>query len=321
MTALREIVRTCSNVHVARAALASIGGEFAAAIRRRRFAPRPAERRARRAAWCAPSRSMPPTTSDGRSRRLRAAPISPSSSACVTFSPGASAPGGPQPPTRLRTRRPPGRFAPPATPSGAISGSPEATLSLIFRPHRVSGRLEGRRDRRAVAERVGRGRPLIAPASSRPLVERVDFRDSRTMIAIGVDCGTSGLKAVLVEAGGGLIAAATRAYRPDRPRPLWSEQDPEVVGRGDVRRARRAQERRARGLRRDRRDRFLRPDARRGAHRPRRQAAEAGDPPQRRARPPRGGRTVGTPSSARRRRRRQADGRVRRAEADLARAP
>ena len=30
MTALREIVRTCSNIHVARAALASIGGEFAA---------------------------------------------------------------------------------------------------------------------------------------------------------------------------------------------------------------------------------------------------------------------------------------------------
>ncbi len=29
MTALREIVRTCSNPHVARAALASIGGEFA----------------------------------------------------------------------------------------------------------------------------------------------------------------------------------------------------------------------------------------------------------------------------------------------------
>jgi xylulokinase len=48
------------------------------------------------------------------------------------------------------------------------------------------------------------------------------------MIAIGVDCGTSGLKAVLAEAEGGLIAAATRAYRPDRPRPLWSEQDPEV---------------------------------------------------------------------------------------------
>jgi hypothetical protein len=29
VTALREIVRTCSNAHVARAALASIGGEFA----------------------------------------------------------------------------------------------------------------------------------------------------------------------------------------------------------------------------------------------------------------------------------------------------
>ena len=48
------------------------------------------------------------------------------------------------------------------------------------------------------------------------------------MIAIGVDCGTSGLKAVLAEAGGGLIAAATRAYRPDRPQPSWSEQNPEV---------------------------------------------------------------------------------------------
>ena len=48
------------------------------------------------------------------------------------------------------------------------------------------------------------------------------------MIAIGVDCGTSGLKAVLTEVGGGLIAAAARAYRPDHPRPLWSEQDPEV---------------------------------------------------------------------------------------------
>ncbi len=29
MSALREIVRTCSTIHVARAALASIGGEFA----------------------------------------------------------------------------------------------------------------------------------------------------------------------------------------------------------------------------------------------------------------------------------------------------
>ena len=68
---------------------------------------------------------------------------------------------------------------------------------------------------------------VLAPRPT-ALVERVDFRDSLTMIAIGVDCGTSGLKAVLVEAGGGLIAAATRAYRPDRPRPLWSEQDPEA---------------------------------------------------------------------------------------------
>ena len=48
------------------------------------------------------------------------------------------------------------------------------------------------------------------------------------MIALGVDCGTSGLKAVLMEAGGGVVASAMRAYRPDNPHPLWSEQDPDV---------------------------------------------------------------------------------------------
>ncbi|MGD1036489.1 MAG: hypothetical protein ABR878_04695 [Roseiarcus sp.] len=39
MTTVREIVRTCSNAHVARAALASIGGDFA-----RRFAADAARR-------------------------------------------------------------------------------------------------------------------------------------------------------------------------------------------------------------------------------------------------------------------------------------
>jgi xylulokinase len=48
------------------------------------------------------------------------------------------------------------------------------------------------------------------------------------MISLGVDCGTSGLKAVLIDADGAAIAAAASSYRPDRPRPQWSEQDPEV---------------------------------------------------------------------------------------------
>jgi xylulokinase len=65
------------------------------------------------------------------------------------------------------------------------------------------------------------------PASSRPLVERDDFRDCRGMITLGVDCGTSALKAALVD-DGVVVASAFRPYQPDHPRPLWSEQDPEV---------------------------------------------------------------------------------------------
>ena len=45
---------------------------------------------------------------------------------------------------------------------------------------------------------------------------------------LGLDCGTSGLKAVLVGESGAAVAAASRPYLPDRPRPGWSEQDPEV---------------------------------------------------------------------------------------------
>ncbi len=45
---------------------------------------------------------------------------------------------------------------------------------------------------------------------------------------LGLDCGTSGLKALLVDGTGAPVASATRAYLPDRPRPGWSEQDPEV---------------------------------------------------------------------------------------------
>ena len=48
------------------------------------------------------------------------------------------------------------------------------------------------------------------------------------MIFLGIDCGTSALKAVLVDAEERIVASAARAYRPDHPRPLWSEQDPEV---------------------------------------------------------------------------------------------
>jgi xylulokinase len=45
---------------------------------------------------------------------------------------------------------------------------------------------------------------------------------------LGLDCGTSGLKALLTDERGAPVASAQRAYSPDRPRPGWSEQDPEV---------------------------------------------------------------------------------------------
>ena len=45
---------------------------------------------------------------------------------------------------------------------------------------------------------------------------------------LGLDCGTSGLKALLTDERGAPVASALRAYSPDRPRAGWSEQDPEV---------------------------------------------------------------------------------------------
>lgn len=48
------------------------------------------------------------------------------------------------------------------------------------------------------------------------------------MTFLGVDCGTSALKAILVDADGRTLAAAESAYLPDHPQPLWSEQDPQV---------------------------------------------------------------------------------------------
>ena len=49
-----------------------------------------------------------------------------------------------------------------------------------------------------------------------------------TAHVIGVDIGTQSTKAVLVAAGGRLVAQAARAYQVDTPRPLWAEQWPKV---------------------------------------------------------------------------------------------
>ena len=45
---------------------------------------------------------------------------------------------------------------------------------------------------------------------------------------VGVDIGTQSTKALLVEAGGRIVAAHSQGYQPDTPRPLWAEQHAEV---------------------------------------------------------------------------------------------
>src|SRR5437016_459340 len=47
------------------------------------------------------------------------------------------------------------------------------------------------------------------------------------MIFLGVDCGTSALKAVLVDGEERTLATSTQSYGPTHPHALWSEQDPD----------------------------------------------------------------------------------------------
>src|SRR5690242_13752547 len=47
------------------------------------------------------------------------------------------------------------------------------------------------------------------------------------MTLVGLDVGTTGVKAVAVEPGGEILARAEVGYPLSTPQPLWSEQDPE----------------------------------------------------------------------------------------------
>ena len=54
-------------------------------------------------------------------------------------------------------------------------------------------------------------------------------------IVIGVDVGTSGLKALAIEAeSGAALASAHRDYPLSTPRPGWAEQEPEDFARAAV---------------------------------------------------------------------------------------
>ncbi len=99
---------------------------------------------------------------------------------------------------------------------------------------------------------------------------------------LGLDIGTSSVKALLVDADQRVVAEASPTLDVSRPHPLWSEQDPDdwVTGVEAGVAAIRAQAPEA--FAGARRDRPLGPDARRDAARRRRQAAPAGDPVERR---------------------------------------
>ena len=49
-----------------------------------------------------------------------------------------------------------------------------------------------------------------------------------TTLYLGVDIGTSGVKAVLVNEAGAIVATAARELATSHPAPLWSEQDPDA---------------------------------------------------------------------------------------------
>ena len=53
-------------------------------------------------------------------------------------------------------------------------------------------------------------------------------------ICVGIDIGTSGTKAVAIDARGKILAQAIHTYPCYHPRPLWSEQDPEDWWQGTV---------------------------------------------------------------------------------------
>lgn len=44
-------------------------------------------------------------------------------------------------------------------------------------------------------------------------------------MVIGIDLGTSGVKVVLLNAAGEVVASQTEKLTVSRPQPLWSEQD------------------------------------------------------------------------------------------------
>src|SRR5688500_4705895 len=69
---------------------------------------------------------------------------------------------------------------------------------------------------------------MALQVSSVPLKCHNLFFGSRMEYFIGVDVGTSGLKALAVSPSGKILASASQAYPLSAPHPGWAEQDPDL---------------------------------------------------------------------------------------------
>ena len=175
--------------------------------------------------------------------------------------------------------------------------------------HEVVAGPRRRPSRRPASTPDGASSSARAPAAAR----RRSMAAEPTLV--GLDVGTTGVKAIAVSPDGAVLASATRGYPLSTPRPGWSEQDPEDWWEAAVGGARRGVRRTLGGGHRP-----LRPDAR--ARRARRRRPRDPSRPsverpadRRRVRRDRGARRPGAPD--------RADGepgadRLHRAEAPLA---
>lgn len=51
---------------------------------------------------------------------------------------------------------------------------------------------------------------------------------------LGIDIGTSSVKAILMDESGSVVGSASRSYPASQPQPLWSEQDPDTWWHGTI---------------------------------------------------------------------------------------
>ena len=120
------------------------------------------------------------------------------------------------PPSRLRRERRAPRLRPLPVHGGRRRGGEAQRPAVAL--HRLGGGEDRRRGAPGGAAAQGRG------ARVRARVRRPRQRDARL---VGLDVGTTGVKALAITPDGEVVASAEERYGLSSPQPGWSEQDPE----------------------------------------------------------------------------------------------